>query len=185
MGGWTVAPLFTAQSGSPVQVSIGTGSTTNAQSFGEVYGNGNSASENAVLAVPYTGGNSVHENVTVASGAGANGNASKGGSGLNMFADPNAIYGEFRRLILGLDTTGGGAGVLRGLPTWNLDATLSKEIRGTERIGATVLFQFTNVLNHFQASNPSLNFVSPQTWGVITGQSNTPRQMEFGLRVHF
>ncbi|HKD05704.1 MAG TPA: carboxypeptidase-like regulatory domain-containing protein [Bryobacteraceae bacterium] len=185
LGGWTIAPLFTAQSGSPLQVSIGTGTNTNAQSFGEVYGNGNSASENAVLMVPYTGGNSVHENVTVASGAGVNGNASKGGSGLNMFADPNAVYGEFRRLILGLDTTGGGAGVLRGLPTWNLDATLSKEIRGTERIGATVLFQFTNVLNHFQASNPSLNIDSPQTFGVITGQANTPRQMEFGLRVHF
>lgn len=185
LGGWTVAPLFTAQSGSPLQVSIGTGTNTNAQSFGEVYGNGNSASENAVLMVPYTGGNSVHENVSVTTGAGVNGNASKGGSGLNMFADPNAIYGDFRRLILGLDTTGGGAGVLRGLPTWNLDATLSKEIRATERIGATVLFQFTNVLNHFQASNPSLNIDSPQTWGVITGQANTPRQMEFGLRVHF
>ena len=52
----------------------------------------------------------------VASGAGVNGNASKGGSGLNMFADPNAIYGEFRRLILGLDGSGGGAGVIRGFP---------------------------------------------------------------------
>ncbi|MGA2041599.1 MAG: hypothetical protein ABSH42_20150, partial [Bryobacteraceae bacterium] len=83
------------------------------------------------------------------------------------------------------DTTGGGAGVLRGLPTWNLDATLSKDIRVREGIGATLIFQFTNVLNHFQPSNPSLNIDSPQTWGVISGQANTPRQMEFGLRVHF
>ena len=185
LGGWTVAPLFTAQSGAPLEVSIGTGSNANAQSFGEEYGNSNSAYENAVLAVPYTGGNSLNENVTVASGAGVNGNASKGGSGLNMFSDPNAIYGEFRRLILGLDTTSGGAGVLRGFPTWNLDATFSKDIRANERFGATLLIQFTNVLNHFQASNPSLNIDSPQTWGVVTGQANTPRQLEFGLRVHF
>jgi hypothetical protein len=75
--------------------------------------------------------------------------------------------------------------VLRGLPTWNLDATLSKDIRVREGIGATLIFQFTNLLNHFQPSNPSLNIDSPQTWGVISGQANTPRQMEFGLRVHF
>jgi hypothetical protein len=185
LGGWTVSPLFTAQSGAPLEVSIGTGSASNAQSFGEEYGNSNTALENAVLAVPYTGGNSLYENVTVASGAGVNGNASKGGSGLNMFSNPNAIYSEFRRLILGVDTNAGGAGVLRGLPTWNLDATFAKDVRVNERIGATLSFQFTNVLNHFQASNPTLNIDSPQTWGVISGQANTPRQLEFGLRVHF
>ncbi len=185
LGGWSVAPLSTAQSGAPLEVSIGTGSTSNAQSFGEEYGNSNTALENAVLTVPYTGGNSAHQNVTVASGAGINGNASKGGSGINMFSDPNAIYSEFRRLVLGLDTTSGGAGVLRGLPTWNLDATASKDFRISERIGATLIVQVTNVMNHFQPSNPTLNIDSPQTWGVISGQANTPRQMEFGLRIHF
>lgn len=185
LGGWTIAPLFTAQSGAPLQVSIGTGSNANAQSFGEEYGNSNSALENAVLVAPYSGGNSAHYDVSVASGAGINGNLSKGGSGINMFANPNATYADFRRLILGLDTTGGGAGVLRGFPTWNLDATASKDIRVAERFSATLIFQFTNVLNHFQPSTPSLNIDSPQTWGVVTGQSNTPRQLEFGLRVHF
>jgi hypothetical protein len=102
-----------------------------------------------------------------------------------MFTNPAAILADFRPLILGLDTTGGGAGVLRGFPTWNLDATASKDIRGTERIGAALIFQFTNVLNHFQPSNPSLNIDSPQTWGVVSGQANAPRQMEFGLRIHF
>ena len=102
-----------------------------------------------------------------------------------MFANPAATFADFRPLILGLDTTSGGAGVLRGFPTWNLDATASKDIRTTERIRATLLFQFTNVLNHFQPSSPSLNIDSPQTWGVVSGQANTPRQVEFGLRVHF
>jgi hypothetical protein len=40
-------------------------------------------------------------------------------------------------------------------------------------------------LNHFQPANPSLNIDSPGSFGVVTGQANTPRQMEFGLRLFF
>jgi hypothetical protein len=185
LGGWSIAPLFTAQSGSPLEVNIGTGSTSDSQSFGEEYGNSNTAYENAVLMAPYTGGTSEHDNVVVASGAGVNGNISAGGAGINMFTNPGAVYSEFRRLIVGLDSSGGGAGVIRGFPTWDLDATASKDIQATERIGATLIFQFTNILNHFQPANPSMNIDSPQTWGVVTGQGNSPRQMEFGLRLHF
>lgn len=190
LGGWAIAPLFTAQSGAPLQVSVTTGSNSNAQSFGEVYGNGNSAYENAVLTAPFTGGNSAYYNVSVPSGCGLNGNPSRGGSGINMFADPNAICAQFRRPILGLDTTDGGAGVIRGFPTWNLDATVSKDIRATERIGATLLFQFSNVLNHFQPANPAMNIDNPAAWGVVTNQATSAnglqaRQMEFGLRIRF
>ena len=185
LGGWAVTPLFTAQSGAPLEVSIGTGSIENAQSFGEEYGNSNTASENAVLIAPFTGGNSAHDNVSVTSGAGLNGDISKGGSGINMFANPAAVYSEFGRLVLGLDTSAGGAGVLRGFPTWNVDATASKDFRIRESIGATMIIEANNVLNHFQPSNPTLDIDSPQTWGVVTSQANTPRQMQFGLRLHF
>jgi hypothetical protein len=184
LGGWTVSPLFTAQSGAPLEVSIGTGATENAESFGEEYGNSNSAYENAVLTAPYTAGNSAHYNV-VATGAGTSGNASAGGSGINMFANPAAVLADFRPLILGLDTSSGGAGVLRGLPTWNMDATASKDFRIREGVGATIIIQASNVFNHFQPSNPSLDIDSPQSWGVINGQANTPRQFQFGLRIHF
>ncbi len=185
LGGWALTPIFTAQSGSPLRVGIGTGATANAESFGEEYGNSNSASENAVLISPYTSGSSAHFNVNVASGAGLNGNASKGGSGINMFADPNAVFAQFRPLILGLDTSAGGAGVLRGLSTWNVDTTASKDFHIAEKVGATLILQANNVFNHFQPGNPSLNINSPQTWGVISSQANTPRQMQFGLRIHF
>ncbi|MBV8842871.1 MAG: carboxypeptidase regulatory-like domain-containing protein [Bryobacterales bacterium] len=201
LGGWSISPLFMAQSGAPLQVNVGTGSNSDAQAFGEIYGNNNRAFENAVLTGPFTGGNSTHYNVT-ASGAGVNGNASKGGSGINLFADPNATYALFRRPILGYDTSGGGAGVIRGLPSWTLDTSISKDIVLNERFGATLLFQITNILNHFQPANPTLNIDSPQTWGVITDQSTVgalsgiggtaggvpainPRQMEFGLRLRF
>jgi hypothetical protein len=54
-----------------------------------------------------------------------------------------------------------------------------------EGMGLTFNAQFLNMLNHFQPGTPSLNIDSPTTFGVITTQANTPRQMEFGLRLHF
>ena len=54
-----------------------------------------------------------------------------------------------------------------------------------EHMGATLSFQFVNVLNHFQPANPTLNIDAPATFGVVTTQANNPRQMEFGLRIFF
>ena len=45
--------------------------------------------------------------------------------------------------------------------------------------------EFANVLNHFQPGTPSLNLDSPQSFGHITTQANTPRQIEFGLKLRF
>ncbi len=183
LGGWAVAPIFTAQSGVPLRVATSSG---NSGAFGEIFSSSGSADcEGAALVTPFTGGNSVHYNVAVPSGAGVNGNPDRGGSGINMFADPNAVFAQFRRLTLGIDHNGGGWGRIRGFPTWNLDATASKEIRATERIGATLMFQVTNVLNHFQPSNPTVSIDNPSSFGVVTGQTNNPRRMQFGLRLSF
>ncbi len=181
LGGWNFSPLFTAQSGVPLQVST----ASSCQSFGESNCSGDSSYENAVLMTPYTGGNSVHANVAGSATVATSGNPAKGGSGLNLFADPAAVFSQFRRLVLGVDTSGGGFGAMRGLPTWNLDMAISKDFRYNEKIGVTFNAQFSNMLNHFQASNPSLSIDSPASFGVITGQANSPRQIEFGLRLHF
>ncbi len=189
LGGWNISPLFTAQSGAPIPVNISGGATTNCQSFGESNCSSDSSTENAVLTSPYLQGNSTHENTVSTSAIATSGNASRGGSGLNYFSDPTAAYAQFRRLILGVDTTSGGAGVLRGLPTWNLDMALAKDFkisfRGREGMGLTFNAQFSNMMNHYQPSNPSLNIDTPSSFGVISGQANTPRQIEFGLRLHF
>ena len=183
VGGWALAPIFTAESGSPIRVTTSSG---NAGAFGEIYsGSGRSDQEGAILIGNFTAGNSAHYNVTVASGAGRNGNPATGGSGINMFEDPNAVVAQFRREILGIDHNAGGSGQLRGFPTWNLDMTVSKTIRATERVNASLSFQFTNILNHFQPANPTLSIDSTASFGVVTGQANTPRRMQFGLRVHF
>ncbi len=103
-----------------------------------------------------------------------------------MFSDPATVYSEFRPCILGIDTSCGGYYNIRGLPRWNLDTSVSKTfgIVG-ERVNATLSFQFTNILNHLVLGGPSLNLTNASTFGRITSQSNTPRNMEFGLRIGF
>ena len=108
--------------------------------------------------------------------------------GVNMFADPAAVWAEFRKCVLGIDTSCGGYYVMRGPPRWNLDAAVVKDIGvWKERIGASLNITFTNVVNHVIMSNPTLTITSSTTFGRITSQNSnsTPRNMEFGLRIHF
>jgi hypothetical protein len=204
LGGWTISPLFTLQSGSPIALGYSQGNCSGCESFGEVTTPGTSAvsadsnsnSDNAVGFTAYTGGNSAHYGITGATGTnlifGTNSVGTKLTStgvlyGINMFTNPAQVYSEFRPCVLGLDTScGGGAGSLRGQPTWNLDAQVVKDLAlYREHLGAQLFFTFTNVLNHFQPGNPSLTLTNPTAFGQITSQANSPRSMEFGLRIHF
>jgi len=204
LGGWTIAPLFQAQSGAPWGITYSEGSCTGCEAFGQVTtpgtaslsSNSNQHAENAVGWMPYTGQQSAHYGVGGGSGTnpvfGANsvGTQLHGGInyGMNMWANPGAVYGEFRPCVLGIDTNcGGGAGPLRTLPFWNLDAQIVKNLNlYKERMGAQFFFTFTNILNHFQPSTPTgSSLTSPTSFGQITGQSNSPRSLEFGLRLHF
>jgi len=196
LGGWTISPLFTAQTGAALGATYTQGSLPAASSaFGESSsGSMTSTADIAVFASKYSGisGASYNNNgstITNPSAPQLAGVAvgTNNSTHINMFADPAAVYNEFRPCFLGIDTSCGGYGNIRGLPTWNVDATVLKDIGiwKEQRAGATLSFQFTNLLNHMQPSNGSLNWSSPATFGRITGQSNTPRQMEFGLRIHF
>jgi hypothetical protein len=194
LGGWTISPLFTAQSGASTAVGYSQGNCTGCQAFGEVStGSGTtSTSDYAVGFGPYTGTNSVKYNIygdtgsNIWQGTQSVGTKTSGTYGLNYFSDPGKVYGEFRPCVLGFDTNCGAYGNIRGLPTWNLDAQIIKDIAlYKERVGATMFFTFTNILNHFQPSGPSLSLTSPTTFGQITGQANTPRQLELGLRIRF
>jgi hypothetical protein len=190
LGGWTIAPLFYAQSGSPIAVSdSGQGSCGGGCAFGEVAAGGVSSfgpatysTGNAVAASPYTGGTSANYKVKATGSVGTNNS-----SGVNMFTNPAAVFGEFRDCTLGIDQSCGGYANLRGLSSWNLDASVVKDIGIWKegRVGAQFSFLFTNVLNHVIMSNPSLDLGSPSTFGRITSQPNVPRNMEFGLRIHF
>jgi len=185
LGGWTLSPLFTAQSGANIGGAYYSEGTCGSycESFGESSsGSMTSTADYAVGAAKYTG-----SSTAVYNSAGTNGTGTNNPTHINQFTDPGTVFNEFRPCVLGYDTSCGGYGNMRGLPTWNLDANLAKDVGLWKegRVGAALSFQFTNVLNHMQPGNGSLNLSSQATFGRITTQANTPRQLEFGLRLHF
>jgi hypothetical protein len=195
LGGWTIAPLFTAQSGAPVGVGYSEGNCSSCEAFGEVTTPGTSAvtasgEEAAVGLTPYTGNIAARYNEFF-TGTNANNLVEGAGAvatktpafGVNAFANPAQVWSEFRPCVLGYDTSCAGGTGIRGFPTWNVDTSVTKEIGiYKERVSARIYILCTNTLNHVQMSNPSLTLTSPTSFGQTTSQSNTPRQMEFGLR---
>ncbi|MGA3201577.1 MAG: carboxypeptidase-like regulatory domain-containing protein [Bryobacteraceae bacterium] len=191
VGGWTIAPLFTARGGLPQRVANG----GDAQSFGEIYSGQSANYEEAAGAAPFTGGSSAAGFYNYQNGGtsvGSSGNPAKGGSGVSLFNNPAAVAAEFRPAVLGIDGESGGAGVLRGFPFWNLDATLQKDVGIWKegRIGATIVIQTVNLLNHFVPANPTTNIQSTSSFGVVTAQYASAngiqsRWMEFGIKLRF
>ncbi len=188
LGGWTFAPIFVAGSGLPMTLGTVNGG---GQAFGEgdsVNFFGNGVSENAIPIGPIPS-SGVHYNVTSANGVGTGGSLP-----VNIWADPAAVYNSIRQPILGYDTRDGGIGVLRGLPYWNVDFSLKKNFKITERVSFEAQAVFLNLFNHVVFFDPGfggtqgndyLDTSSPSSWGTSPGQGNTPRAMEFGFRVNF
>jgi hypothetical protein len=183
LGGWTFSPLFTAQSGNPIVAGYSEGGCTGCQALGEVSTTSSATTSfttNAPAAAPYTGGSNANYNV-----AGSNGVGTTNPAGVNMFADPAAVLAQFRKCVLGFDGNCGGY-ALRTVPRWNVDLGVHKTVAlFREGMGADFSFQFTNVLNHVVMGSPTLTVTTPSTFGRITSAANTPRNMEFGLRLHF
>ena len=186
IGGWMFAPIFQWSSGLVMETYTGS-----CQEFGQ----GNVAWCSG--AVPLAGASfsrSAHYNVN-SSFVGSNGNSCPPpgvcGSGVNFFADPTAAYNNLRPVILGLDGRANDLGPLYGQHRWNLDFSIAKTTRITERVGATFYAQFFNALNHMQFSDPGqygsggMNLQDPTNFGVLNSQFGDPRHIELGLRVSF
>jgi hypothetical protein len=198
VGGWTISPVFSFGSGLPLQIITGSG---------QEQGNGFDALISAT-AIPISGnasslGNSIHQGVTSNGVIGVNGDASQGGSQVNYFTNPSAVYNNFRPFILGIDGRTGGGGILRGQMRYNLDLGITKDTRITERFGFQIFGQAFNVLNHMMFNDPNLNlqdqanFGTPSTLSGTGGQynaqtlggslasANYTRIIQVGLRVYF
>ena len=191
LGGWNFSPLFTYGSGFPIEV--GTNGGADDGSFGEGNPGYVGSEENGVItqnlhygATEHAAEGAVCGNLAPAAGVGS--------SGFNVFSNPDAtcpgagIFGDPVRLpVLGLDGQIGGGGPLKGLPFWNLDMGINKNIHITEKFSGTMYFDFTNVLNHMQPNDPALNIFSLPSWGVLGGggnlQGNTPRQLQLGVSI--
>lgn len=173
--GWGIAAIFSAYTGQPLKVTDGSS---------QEWGQNSSSSAGAIALTPDTFGSSVHSGIAgnATTQVGTSSDPARGGTGLNFFADPNAAFNSFRPVEISLDTTSMG-GILRGLNRWNLDMTLLRRFRITERLSTTFNAQFFNVFNHVLFSDPSMSLQSPTSFGVISGQYNNPRAVQLGLHV--
>jgi hypothetical protein len=183
-GGWYTSGIFRAQSGFPLNIQQG----------GQVWGGAALLTVNSG-AIPTGDIPNASENSGVAgsNGVGTAGNPATNGSGLNIFANPEAVFNAVRRLRLSEDTRTG-RGVYRGLGFWQLDLSIGKSTRIASDFRLTVSLDAVNVLNHVNFDNPGATITSLQTpanFGVITtqrinAQQNIfPRRLQLGVRLDF
>jgi hypothetical protein len=183
LGGWTFAPIFTAGTGVPIILGTINGG---GQAFGEgdstnFFGNGES--ENAIPMKPLHGGTHYHYAGQI------------GPDFPNFFADPQAAFDSIRQPILGYDTRDGGWGPIHGLGYWNVDMSVRKTFNITEKINLETQFVFTNLFNHVMFYDPGFGGIASNDYAdtsagspgfsTLPGQGNTPRTMEFGIRLNF
>jgi Carboxypeptidase regulatory-like domain len=173
VGGWQVAPIVSVASGLPLRVLDGSGQEFGQSGFGAV---------SEAIRIGTGGSTAGRFHAAPASGCGSS--ASGSGSGLNIFADPQAVCNQFRPIQLSVDKTSRG-GTLRGFKAWNVDMSLTKKIAITERTSLTLSSSFFNLFNHVNFLDPAVSLQSPQTFGVVTTQGNDPRQISLGLRLDF
>jgi hypothetical protein len=179
LGGWTFSTVFTAGSGQPNQIWT---SGFSGQEFGGADGvNFNSlATAVPIGPIPAHG----HAYGT----PGSNGIAT-GGYAVNLFKDPAAAFADYRNPILGLDTRD--TNYITGLPYWNLDFSIRKNIRVAESISLEFQGNFVDILNHNQWLDPSESWglYSPTTFGNLGGSAQgVPggnRTIQVAARVRF
>lgn len=171
VGGWYVSGIWSWQSGLPLCIAAdGT--------YGDI--NGHTC---AVSPTPLYGQNGRHDGITGGSNVATNASASHG-SGMDLFANPVAVYQSLSRPLLSQDLRPYQDNIA-GFPLWNLDMSVGKNVAATERYKVLFTADFFNAFNLFIPFNPSLDMNNPHAFGVVTDQQNTPRQIQMGLRFEF
>ncbi|MGI8989166.1 MAG: carboxypeptidase regulatory-like domain-containing protein [Bryobacteraceae bacterium] len=84
-----------------------------------------------------------------------------------------------------LGTEGRTDPILRGWATYNENVSLFKDFKLRESIALRFGSNFSNILNRHVWSNPDTNFSHGSNFGLISGQNNEPRHIEFYLRLNF
>lgn len=107
-----------------------------------------------------------------------------GGTGLNRYADPAAMYRNFRYPLLSADGRNG-RGALRDYIVWNLDAGIGKMTRLTEKTQLGFSVEILNAFNHVIWIDPTLDVNDPGSFGVLQYQANNPRVIQLGLRIEW
>jgi len=192
IGGWFTSGVFRANSGAPLTVVEG--QSGGSLGGGIIFGIPQAA---IPIANPSSLGGGVHQNVCSTNGVGSTGdgpNCGSGGStgtGINYFGNPSAVLNDFRPILLASDGRTGRSRPLRGFGLWNLDASVGKKIKFSERYALKFSADFFNAFNHVNFQDPTLDLTNLPTFGVVS-QSLTPvyrnsssRWIQLGLRIDF
>jgi len=182
IGGWSLSTIMTHFSGLPLSVSAG----------GQPFGNACCGDDSTPLSRNPNANEGRHGGVAGSGGVGVAGNPAAGGSGLNLFSNPENVFNSFRYFNISEDTRGS-RGAIRGLSRSTWDLSVAKFTPVTERVGIRFSLDFFNVANHPLFNDPFLNFLDPASFGVINSQPGdpgngdywTPRRTQFGLRIEF
>jgi len=131
-------------------------------------------------------------NVSGSGGVATTGTPASGGTGVNLFENPSAVFNNFRPILVSADQQSS-RGVVRGFPFWNLDISIGKTTQLFERVRMKISADAFNLANFVLQSNPALNITSPAGFGVATTQTGNPstgdfsgpRRIQLGLRFEF
>lgn len=175
VGGWYVSGIYTWRTGLPWCVGAD-------GDFGSPDG------YTCAVGPKFSGKTSPHHGVIGSNGIGDNANPATGGSGMNLFADPAAVYNALRMPLPGVDGRPGTADLISTPREWNIDLGIGKNILATERYKLVFSAELLNAFNHplfGSGFGPSLDLGDPHGFGVISSADNDPRSIQFGLRFEF
>jgi hypothetical protein len=155
LGGWAIGGFYTFDSGRPVAVS----SPNNTNSGG--------------------GGSGERPDATGISAALRGGpNISANGLYFNPAAftqTPTFAFGNVSRYL----------GDVNNPSSWNWDMLAEKNTQIRERFHLTFRAELFNALNHVVFSGPTTSITSSTFGHIVLSQTNTPRQIQFSLRLAF
>jgi hypothetical protein len=173
IGGWYTSGIYTFATGAPLYISAN----------GD-YGDYESKGTVAICSQPLGGLFGQNYSVVGANNIATSGNASSGGSGVNLFANPVAVYQSCSRPLLSVQ--GRVPFDQMSMPaTWNFDFALGKDFAVTERYRLVFSAEMLNAFNLVNFMAPSLSLNSPTNFGVFTTQFNMPRRVLLGLKFQF
>ncbi len=165
LGGWSIGYFVSAHAGFPVSINAPAAQTNTGQS---VRGN--------VRANYYRTMNITSQNV----------DRFFGPVDSTSFCAAGVDNGACAYGVPALGTFGtGGVGTQRAPSFFNLDASIGKKFRLTERQNIDFRVELFNIANHVSFGPPGRDITSLASFGQITSQVGTPRNIQFGLKYNF
>lgn len=195
VGGWGISSVIQAGTGVPNM--LYDGNACGAEFGGSMYSYADCASLLPVAGVPAGLHFSRNNNPTITNGWGSESNAPAGdpaNAGYpNAFGNIGGVFGANTpgtagspfRYPLFSDKRAGNQTWFYGMGFRDIDVSLSKNTRITERLAMKFSADLVNAFNHPNMADPSTDITNPAAFGVMSGTQGSPRYIQWGLRFDF